>query len=793
MFVAMSPPPPPGGGSGATDLHDVPPIVTNIWVQKILDSSKPGNVLMRIQYMEDSTLPDSIMIYHLGDSSLFHDDGLNGDSIAGDNIYAAYLTEDTDAFTTQMEKMNDSLEARGSYIIFHGHDGKKVTSDMPHFDLTGFASGALVSMPLDFGQFAIALPCPVDGGILRENSLFITDLNVVGGNSSVWGPPSGLDFGTLMQHMANCSGTNCTREFIKQWLKNWTNTAPMSVNGQSINQIPTPSIPVPHYQVSYRQDIITFVIEPWLNAAGVTGTYCGDVNHNSSTMDFSNWETFWDLADENALLSAAPFKLTAIVNRVDLRGNSAYAPVVGFNAGETRFVFSLISPCDIPFGGGTTIFTFQNMPPKAQDQIGSGPSPDFSDWQGMNVIFEYGNVQTNECDLINFAQQWVDLSNMTRGGSTYMAALQAITNTVTLANANPGKTNGSAINRVRTNEKVLFNPDKHDWQESTWEFRQFELDPSTSYLKQVPLTNTPIYSANGAGYLGGSYGNLSASFTYLPKLPTDQHNLIDWVYKPSNTNNVLNGNYLMPASYNSSSLLAGVGHISAQYTHYWDFNWEDNTTYYNYDATWTATSRNNPIAKQLRHQVSLNTCSGCHAGETKTEFTQIRPLGYNDAADYWSSNPLDYNLSEFGFGGSTSYRAIDVRFFENYGGWTSSSQKDYDKTEVSANIYHAKVSAFLTGRRYRGALTSTPGFTDDNGSASGSMDGLFYVNDPSNDSYVGTGHNNLGPIGKFGYNDLMRRRDDLCWFTHPSCGQGGSVVLLLTKSVLMNVLPIGGH
>jgi len=433
---------------------------------------------MEIEVEADTSLPDSLIIWSSGDSTIFYDNGTGADSEADDYIYSAYIAEDTAAFRAEVTQINDSLAARGSYIYFNGHDGKRVCGDdVQQFDLDGFFAGTETWVPGPPFTIPIGIRC--SGDLLRENSLFITDLNVVGSST----PPSNLSFGTLMQNMANCTGTNCTREFIKQWLKSWTST--QHINSQD---------------VGIRSDIIAYVIGPWLG-------YCG--SETAPSVNMTNWEGLWDGTSEAAILANAPFKLTAIVNRIDLRGSSAFIPRAGqaINAGETRFIFSLISPCNIQ-NSASCNFTIQYYPPKQPNDAYITPNSDFVDWQGMNVIFEFGNTQKNLCELRDFARDWIALSGLTRGGTDYMTALAAITNTVTAANAATHKPNGSAIDRVRTNERILFSPATdfknyisytnynglptddmngpgHQWEESDWEFRQFEIDPSTHYLKQL--------------------------------------------------------------------------------------------------------------------------------------------------------------------------------------------------------------------------------------------------------------------------------------------------------------------
>jgi len=424
----------------------------------------------------------------------------------------------------------------------------------------------------------------------------------------------------------------------------------------------------------------------------------------------------------------------------------------------------------------------------------------------MNVIFEYGNTQSNLCDLLTFAQKWIDLSSFTRGSTDYMNALAVITQTVTDSNAASSKPNGSAINRVRTNERIFFSPgmdaiqDLNRWEVSDWEFRQFEIDPSTHYLKQATLTNTPVDDANYPNNIS-LYPTYSqeGTFNLTPvTVPTDALNLIDWVFNPVNMSRVYNGTYSMPNTYSSLPLAAAVAHVNGKYAHYWDFYWGASTTNYNDVFMYSPPS---PIQKQLRHQLSLNTCSGCHAGETKTEFTQIRPLGIDEPADYWSSTPSDYYLHEIvSTCGATNYRTMDNRFKSN-SGYTAESGGNvlnYNDGATDSNEYHMKVSAFLTGRNYRGSGSTTPGFGDDSTTGNSSMNGLFYVNDPANDAigiYIGHSLEPQPGNTKYGYNDLLRRKNDLCDFAYTNCGltEGTSEIMQIMKNVAHKVFPKGSH
>jgi hypothetical protein len=162
-------------------------------------------------------------------------------------------------------------------------------------------------------------------------SLMVTNLRVV--NNPVRTAPGGAwHFGTLMKQMA---GTVAPAQFTLNWLNSWK--VAQTINGDT---------------VPARAAIQSQVIDPWLKASG------------GRSLD----------------LDKAPFRLLAIVNRLDLR--------TAGNAGEGRFVYGVL------------------------DASGN-PLP-------FTVIFEYGIPLTKVDTVQAWAQQWQDLSKHAIGSSTYL-------------------------------------------------------------------------------------------------------------------------------------------------------------------------------------------------------------------------------------------------------------------------------------------------------------------------------------------------------------------------------------
>lgn len=215
-------------------------------------------------------------------------------------------------------------------------------------------------------------------------------------------------------------------------------------------------------------------------------------------------------------------------------------------------------------------------PPVHGDQDFFG-NPNRIDWEGMNIILEYNNAKASKCGMQELAQKWLDLSALTLGSAEYNDSLEVITNLVTAANAAPTGINGSAIARIRTNEKI-FHPTFNSgttWDASTWEMRQFELDPVSGLLIPAPVTNTPVNAANfpynsGSGLYSAIQGNSKLNYF-----------LIDWAFTPLNKQRILQGNHNLPLTMpDNTPFLAGSALLDAEIWHHWDLNWELDTFFH---------------------------------------------------------------------------------------------------------------------------------------------------------------------------------------------------------------------
>ncbi len=714
-------------------------------------------MIINVKYQELEQMSLQLPVYVGSNTITLYDDGTHNDSVAGDSIYTGILNENIQDFQNTINNLQQTINRQPYLLSFTGHLGASIPTNV-RFDMNSFSG--FLSVPIDPIFISPAGRATSAGcTIIKQNSLFITDTLVVEDVNRTYNQLTNhgnrvgnWTFGTLIKNMAGSGPT--PKDLLHSWLRNFVVDIP--VNGQLIK---------------HRPNVLSLFIAPWLvKASGAPSI---------ASVTLANWDSLWNAANQDSLLQRAPFKLTAIVNRLDLRGNSGYSGGVS-NSGETRFIFTLIDPHagDGPYPLGVNGLT-SGRPPL---QIGSefGTSTDFYDWRGMNVIFEYGNTENNLCDVINFAKQWVKLSTMTVGTTAYLDSLDAITSTVTSAGAGAatGKPNGSAINRIRTNERIFDTSSPTSvpaWVLSDWEFRQFELQPGSgsSLFMQVPLTNTPRNSANSINNTGGDI-NTSGPIPTIPFNTVDQDNLMNWAFSsPAVITNIMHGNQSIPDSFGGIPLLSGGARVDFEYLHYLDLNWHSTApNYVAYAATHPVP--NTASYKQFRQQLSLGTCQGCHNGETKTIFTEIAPLGYGQTANYWNSfpTPPDFVAGQ-----------IDTRFV------SKATSSIYPAPPNPENV--VRVSAFLTGRNFRmpGGL---PGYFDDSVSTAEdatdrTLTGLFYVNAP--DNYPSNVINI--PNKKFGYNDLERRSQDLCTLSNSSCSTLSTLALF---SILIGVpLPFGGH
>lgn len=494
---------PPSGPSRLNpDFKRNPPRAEKTTLTRLAEETAEGNTILVVKFARESQLADSVAIMLEQREVILRDDGQGVDEQADDGKFSAVVNIPEEEIVATQQHL-DSLRQRFPTVPVFEQRRLVSQRELPIIDLERFRE----RLPIDF------IPAGIPGVVDEARTLMITSTLVVDDPSRTFNPctnagtPMGSwTFGHLMREMANEPETGINpSDFVRRWLNRWK--FPQVVNDDFIPA---------------RLDIQNQIIAPWEVASGVGP---------GGPLD----------------LAKAPFRLLAIVNRVDLRENFVYG---GGSAGEARFVF-----CAVDANCQPLRFT---------------------------VIFEYGIKKRNCFELKAWAQQWLDLQNHALGSPAYNTALQAITDQFVSAGADPTKLpNKSALNQLRTNENALV---------PLWELREFRLfneDSDAGHLRLVTVKQTPDFDLNGEAVIA-DYVNAIAADILL-----NQHQ-VPLEFPPG------------------QPFLGGAAPTPG------GMFWDGPSVPPGPDIT-------NPDA---RHLFSLNTCNGCHAGETNTAFTHIFPAPF---------------------------------------------------------------------------------------------------------------------------------------------------------------------
>ena len=237
-----------------------------------------------------------------------------------------------------------------------------------------------------------------------ERVLMITDLKVVE-HPIYTDPKSPAPYWTFKHLMTQMSGKVPPSKFVENWLNQW-------LEDQTVG----------HGVAVARSAMNDLIIAPWREASG------------GGKLD----------------LNKAPFKLLAIVNRMDLR--SVDGTEVR-SAGEGRLVFGTLDSEGKPLG------------------------------RGFYIIFEYNLAASNLHELNQWARKWERLQAHPIESRRYSDELSKITRSFTDRQLGPDK-HSFHLNQVRTNEVALGRP---------WELREFKIIQDHPKLTQVPVAGTPDF------------------------------------------------------------------------------------------------------------------------------------------------------------------------------------------------------------------------------------------------------------------------------------------------------------
>jgi hypothetical protein len=581
------------------DLKSLPMVdaiqATEVFVQKLPTITKAGQnvaIHVRLPPPNNKELTDSL-VRIVGDTErplvLFRSDSLvelgKLKESPGKEFFTAFAVLDTKeleqraATESALSKAKTAVKER---VIFSGRTPIAITTGIK-FDLDIFHGGK----PVPLG------PCPIQplSEMARwEEALIVTDLDVVrdpdrtndvcdGGADN----PDGVwTFKHLMAEMATSSGLS-THDFVVDWLSQWLTDE--VVNDDTIDA---------------RTNMFNNVIRPWADASGISSSL-------SATGDLT-------LGGELDL-DLAPFRLSAIVNRIDLGetetgpsgygGGSTSRPTT---AGELRFVFGV-----------------QNL--------------DTCNVMRFSVIFEFG-VPIAGCSAVKqWAIDWTELNDpaLPRFTDPWRQHLEDLTESVVLFGAAPTRGNQNAINQVRTNENAL---------NFQWQFREFTLStedpltgvdtPASGPLRPHTVAMTPddteydeFSDPRITDFVIGT-GPVRAAVSPGVGAVTDPFTGLDVLTDCAPS-------YTVPHLFNSDEFRGGDS-FTLNPTH-WEVDGADPTDLRDVCA---------------REQFSVNTCNGCHFSDTSTSFFHVDP----------TSAPA--GLSNFMSGGGGVWAVPDVQFPLDY-------------------------------------------------------------------------------------------------------------------------------
>ncbi|WP_242589020.1 hypothetical protein [Corallococcus macrosporus] len=425
---------------------------------------------------------------------------------------------------------------------------------------------------------------PPSSQALWDKTLLLRSPQVVQDPTRTWDPCTNQGtrggvwtFGHLMRQMATNAGPNVTPDrFVLKWLSTWLND--QTINGDVVPQ--------------RRQEMFDQVIRPWALASG------GDAF-------LSNAGGQWQVGIAGELnLDIAPFRLLAIVNRIDLAGNTG-----GYGgtstAGELRFVFGVTQP------------QFWGVPGGSEATCGLKP---------FTTIVEYGVPRVGCQQVIDYARQWADLGTHSSFDAAYLSKLETITQSVVLANKAPSKGNGSALNQLRTNEIALAPPG------GKWELREFQLadeDPdagTTTSSNGLLRPHTVALTPNDATHNTQVDPDVNHTVlnTVLPGLTSS----------PTIVPSACTSSFTVPHKVNGNPFLGGHAQVNPP-TH------------------WEAFAVDPSDAPQVcaRKEFSGNTCNGCHFGDTALDGTN----GNNAFMHISATSGIPAKPSKFLTGGGVGF------------------------------------------------------------------------------------------------------------------------------------------
>jgi hypothetical protein len=197
------------------------------------------------------------------------------------------------------------------------------------------------------------------------------------------------------------------------------------------------------------------LIEDWLSTWTQSQIVAGQEIEARIAMQWMILQHWPRRKDGRLDLQRAPFRLQAIVNRIDLR------KLRRGSLGEVRFVFNVLDAAGFP------------LP--------------------FTVIFEYEVPGHSRRDLLRWAQAWHRLGALPYPSSDYNEGLAELTEEVIAPRHGGPRSHASPRVALRTNDVALATP---------WQLRSFRFDVAATRFQQIALDLTPAEQFLGSDLLG---------------------------------------------------------------------------------------------------------------------------------------------------------------------------------------------------------------------------------------------------------------------------------------------------
>ncbi len=388
--------------------------------------------------------------------------------------------------------------------------------------------------------------------------MLITDLAVV--NAPEANYPGVWSFGHLVDE---AFGPAKSREIVAGWLEGWANGSGPGCSGEN--------------RIAGRENLYSLVIAPWKQRDGYQG----------------------GAAPWLPNLTNAPFRLLAIVNRLDL-GRPVNPPSTSSTSlGSTGGYSGGDSLAKAPSGEARLIFG--TVDSKGEPLAG-----------GMTLIFEYGL----DGNAVNWARGWHALGEHQDFDNAYCADLAAFTRSftdrrleTTSLPVTPGAPSGTCqLLRIRTNDGACG---------KLREFRQFDVAPPALTAVRLPGTpDEPFFKK------GSKENRLLSAWLDQQRIASKE---VAEKFARENKPVPDSMRTEIPASLPSlpslslrgkSNPVSVSGFVSTVENNDKQFHWEG----------WGLRD------ERLHRLLSAQTCCGCHCGDTGTEFFHVAPRSYGEPA-----------------------------------------------------------------------------------------------------------------------------------------------------------------